>query len=523
MLAAAAQQGDSVATLITVHGTFATGPLEGRAWWQYGSPFTMRLAMLLQADGDPITLAPFIWNGLNSEAARRAAGQELAVKLVALEGRGEPYAIIGHSHGGSVVGAALLESARAGNTLNNLQRWITVGTPFIKTERHRLLFSRLGIFGKAIYLTLLTFMVLVGLAVFVGADKREWPEWVIAVLCAFGPMAAFYAAMAIRQFRHGFSRASNTTGVAAETFGPRWLSLWHAKDEAVQSLKAVKKLDVEVFSRDFAAAALNLLAIAVIPIVCLLLLTSEPIMDTFSEQLFSRFDAITAEDIYTAGGHDIFENSAVVLLWLIVVPASLFISPTAFGKLSDLETLGLLVVSLVLLMGTAVCLTWIFNKAARIVSHGLSLALNPITVSQLKAAAYGSDMQEAFAVDTAEWPIWLSRGHPPLPAWIASDLEQASDHAISEVIPKFRNIIENLTEADSKQATADVLADYLTWKELIHTSYFDQDRFIKLVAYAIGQSRGFRSSPAFIIDHDYPHVARAYESIMQSSINDEPS
>ena len=53
-------------------------------------------------------------------------------------------------------------------------------------------------------------------------------------------------------------------------------------------------------------------------------------------------------------------------------------------------------------MGTAVCLTWIFNKAAQIVSHELSLALNPLTVSQLKAAAYGSDMQEAFAVDTAE-------------------------------------------------------------------------------------------------------------------------
>ena len=41
-----------------------------------------------------ITLAPFVWNGLNSESARRAAGQELAAKLVALEGRGEPYAII---------------------------------------------------------------------------------------------------------------------------------------------------------------------------------------------------------------------------------------------------------------------------------------------------------------------------------------------------------------------------------------------------------------------------------------------
>jgi hypothetical protein len=171
-------------------------------------------------------------------------------------------------------------------------------------------------------------------------------------------------------------------------------------------------------------------------------------------------------------------------------------------------------------MGTAVCLTWIFNKAARIVSHGLSIALNPLTVSQLKAVAYGSDMQEALVVDASEWPIWLSRGYPPLPEWIAADLEQASDRAISEVIPKFRNIVGNLTEADTKQATADVLADYLTWKELIHTSYFDQDRFIKLVAFAISQSGGFKSSPAFISDSDYPHVARAYETITTGAIAD---
>jgi hypothetical protein len=360
-------------------------------------------------------------------------------------------------------------------------------------------------------------MVLVGLAVFVGADEREWPEWLIAVLSAFGPMAAFYAAVSIRQFRNGSRRVAKT-GVAAETFGPRWLSLWHAKDEAVQSLKAVKKLDVEVFSHDFAASALNLLAIAIIPIVCLLLLTSETLMDTVAEQLFFRFDAITAEDIYKAGGHDIFQNAAVVLLWLIVFPASVLFPPAAFSQMSDLATLGLLVVSLVLLVGTAVCLTWIFNQAARIASHGLSLALNPLTVSQLKAVAYGSDVQEALAVDAAEWPIWLSRGYPPLPAWIATDLEQASDCAISEVIPKFRNIVKNMTEADTKRATADVLADYLTWKELIHTSYFDQDRFIKVVAYAIGQSGGFRSAPALINDSDYPHVARAYETIMQGSI-----
>lgn len=512
-----------MATLITVHGTFATGPVAGETWWQFGSPFTARLATYLEADQGFITHDPFVWDGLNSENSRRAAGRALAEKMAGLESRGEPYAIVGHSHGGSVVSAALLDAARSQSTLPNLRRWITIGTPFIKTERQRNLFLRIGVFGKAIYLTLLTFMILVALASGVGADKREAPEWLIAAICAFGPMTIFYAAMSVRLTRHAMGPGSPPPTFAAQVFADRWLSLWHAKDEAVQSLKAVKSLDVEIFPRDFAAAALNLLAIAIIPILSLVILTSEPVMDILASQVFARLDALSDDDIYKAGGTNIFENAAVVFLWLIVVPASVVIAPAAIGKMSDLTLLTLLAVSVVILIAIAVLLTWVFNRLAGLASHGLSLALNPLTVSQLKAVAYGSDVQEDLAVDAAEWPIWLSRGYPPLPDWIAGDIETASDRAIGDVIPKFRNIIESLTEADSKQATADVLADYLTWKELIHTSYFEHDRFAKLLAYAIGQSAGFRPSPALLADSEFPAVVQAYDAIVKSAIERPPA
>jgi hypothetical protein len=41
---------------------------------------------------------------------------------------------------------------------------------------------------------------------------------------------------------------------------------------------------------------------------------SAQLVDTIADKLFSRFDAITAEDIFTAGGHNIFENAAGVFL-----------------------------------------------------------------------------------------------------------------------------------------------------------------------------------------------------------------
>ena len=66
------------------------------------------------------------------------------------------------------------------------------------------------------------------------------------MLCAFGSDGGVLCGDVNPSVRNGFSRASKTTGIAAETFSQRSLSLWHAKDEALQSLKAVKKLDVEV-------------------------------------------------------------------------------------------------------------------------------------------------------------------------------------------------------------------------------------------------------------------------------------
>ena len=121
-------------------------------------------------------------------------------------------------------------------------------------------------------------------------------------------------------------------------------------------------------------------------------------MDTVSEQLFSRFEAHHGRGHLYGRRRRHISNAAVVLLWLIVAPASLVHPADGIGALSDLATLGSLVVSLVSLIGTAVSLTWIFNEAARTASHGPSLALHPFTVSQLKAVAYGSDVQEAVAV-----------------------------------------------------------------------------------------------------------------------------
>lgn len=508
-----------MATIVTVHGTYSSGPLEGQKWWQRGSAFTSRLAELVDGADGKLIIEPFAWNGLNSETARRGAGERLAARLAELDAAGEPYAVIGHSHGGSVLSAALLNAARRQRPLLSMQRWITIGTPFIKTERQRFLFSRLGVLGKAVYLTLLTFLILGVLIAFGGSVENETRAWVLLLVTFIAPIALFYGWLRFQESRRSLSFNRRHLGFAEKHFANRWLSLWHAKDEAVQCLKAVKRVDVTIFPRHFAASALNLLAVGIIPLLCLLALNSQSIMNAIAGRVFTIIDPSAAGDLYRSGGANIFENAAVLFLGLLVIPANLLLPGVAFDETPLLAQIGLLIFGIVLLIGLVCVLTLVFNGIARLISHGLSVVLNPLTLAQLKAATYGSDALEDFAIDASEWPVWLTRGFPPLPAEIADGIETASDRAIGTAIPKFRNIVDSLTSAETSEATSNVIADYLTWNELIHTSYFEHENFAKLVAFVLCQTEGFRPTQTFASDPALADIGRAYASVSQGAFS----
>jgi hypothetical protein len=124
------------ARVVLVHGTFASSSDDcGEAWWQVGSPVYKELQKRLPPH---VSLAEqgqvFRWSGENHERARGKAARELLRYLAPLEAAGQPYHLIGHSHGGSVIWQALLQSTMGGQPLSHLQSWSTVGTPFL---RHR--------------------------------------------------------------------------------------------------------------------------------------------------------------------------------------------------------------------------------------------------------------------------------------------------------------------------------------------------------------------------------------------------
>ncbi|MEZ5816143.1 MAG: hypothetical protein R3D44_03585 [Hyphomicrobiaceae bacterium] len=288
-----------MATIVTVHGTFAhseagngsgAGAPESLQWWQSGSAFDHEIRELLDASpgegSGKLEVRQFEWDGLNSELSRRAAGKRLFEDLKALDATGEPYAVVAHSHGGSVMSWALLESAARKQRLDGLRRWITVGTPFVSMKKERLLFQRLDLMRKVVFVAslmlLLMFLVYMATETWAG-DRMLFGATFPAVLVVTAvmmslPVIFFYLVLKYWDARTLLHYRRRVRQRAAEAFGSRWLSLTHADDEAVQGLAFLPGAELSFFDRTFAVSAITTISIFALPLIYLLVLTTPTVM-----------------------------------------------------------------------------------------------------------------------------------------------------------------------------------------------------------------------------------------------------
>lgn len=623
-----------MARILTVHGTFAGGPTEGSAWWQKTSPFHKHLGELVEAEDGPIEFEPVHWSGLNSERARRKAGQALARRTAALERAGERYAVIGHSHGGSVIASSLLASARARRPLPGMSRWISVGTPFIETRKEFFLFSRLGIIGKSVYVALLTAAVLFIYALISAGlirlpnDLRETGLLIFFLGLLSSPFWVFNLVTRIIERQRLYTHSGRTQDFASAKFRPRWLSLWHGSDEAVQGLKSLKTLKLDVFARDFAAPAITMISVFATPLLILWFATSPGPMRALV-QYADQFDILTEEtgeldvldlvlaspflsaESYARGTPSLATNTqmGVTGVWTDVpdapsftalreqydtqvasfealiaaaeepdgstdgledlraqllalqskqVALSNYLTETRFsgevfseniavvttllwqgissrlglvqlaesqeGQITGTLVLAVLAMVVILafeLLAVALVVTFLTAVFARAASWLLARLLNPMTMGQIRSTAYGSDTLVDYAVDASSWPTWFGKGFPPLPDLLGDALERTSDAAIGRALPKFRDAVQSLTATTTAEEKADLLSNYLTWDELIHTSYFRNPQFRKLVAYAIATSDGFRPTAAFRSDPEFDLIADWHDALIDGAAFDE--
>lgn len=285
-----------MATIIAVHGTFAhagsdTAPHtpatpEDAQWWQQGSVFARDLVELLDSGAGKPDVTHFTWSGANSELDRRQAGKDLLDLLLGLEARQEPYAIIGHSHGGSVISAALLRAAARKKSLPNLKRWITVGTPFVDMRRETWLFTRLDLMRRVIFVA--SMMLFAMFAVYLIAQVLSGKDmvlggrfpgvFVVTGLMMSAPALVFYLVLKAFDGRSLLNYRRRVIARAREYFAGRWVSLAHRDDEAIQGLTFLPGAKLFFFDKHFAVPTLTLVSVFALPLIYISVLTSSSTM-----------------------------------------------------------------------------------------------------------------------------------------------------------------------------------------------------------------------------------------------------
>ena len=130
---------------------------------------------------------------------------------------------------------------------------------------------------------------------------------------------------------------------------------------------------------------------------------------------------------------------------------------------------------------------------------------------QIRASAYGNDTQGEVSITATGAPDLVAL-QPVLPPALAAEIGAVADAAAAGTLSKFRTSLNRLAFAGESGSGGqpDLVADYLTWDELVHTAYFKVPLFNKYLAYAIANSEGFRPTARFLGDPDYSRLAGWY-------------
>lgn len=606
-----------MATVVTVHGTFAHSGGTAEAlnigdgavpeWWQPGSTFEADLKGWVAGADGPLKVVPFTWSAANSELDRRNAGSELLKLLRRLDQEGEPYCVVGHSHGGSVIASALIESVARRRPLTHLKRWITVGTPFVGMRKERFLFTRLTLPRKVMFVASL---MLFGMFLFYVAgellsqglharSERYYSALLFNGVMMTLPILFFYAVFRILDGRELMGYGRGAVQRARDHYADKWLPLCHKDDEAVHGLRYLPKVKLHFFQRDFATSTLTKGAIVALPLAYLFVVTSPAIMLSISDFLQTRvydvqefadeegavtrtrdelrglwqrlraareqaesggLDPAQAEEArqraegirrelaakrqqleqtfpqftqaeraqrfkrrflmrngqpceggrLCGGGHDYALNSKLLFhvvtdeLSSAVVDDGLFTG--AVGNV--LRVLAPVVLVPLAFAVLALGLLAVIEYLARHLSAGISRLLNALTLAEVKRSSFGNDTEGEIVVGADYRPSWLEPVTCLLPQEVSDGITEHSNSMATQSLFKFRNAISTLAFSEGEDNKAGVISNYLSWKELVHTCYFDVAAFRKIVAQSISQADGFAATEAFLHDTDFDRTTQ---------------
>lgn len=360
---------------------------------------------------------------------------------------------------------ALIEASMRGEILPSLSKWITVGTPFIRTRPAKFGLSHFNTIGKIIAVTTASITTILLLAPLIlafspGIDQSSLLLMMILSSISF----VFVLLSAIWLYRRETEKtrlrhASATIDFFEQQFVNRWVGFCAENDEALGGLVSAATASVPIFKpigingglmKAFDLVAfLTVIVIAIIGVIY---------------NVFDLADSIAEEDLY---GDIIFDDTTIPAL-------AAFLLVPWLGGLS---------------FGLFYLIYRIIARAASIgLSTHLSRILNSFSTKQLRLSCYGMDIPSEIVGAVHSFPIRSNARDTSLPSEIEEQLRQFANAGGSSTLAKMRKSFVAAPAAAGNSSIFLSMANEITWDELIHTAYFKVELFIERLITEIFES-----------------------------------
>jgi len=442
---------------VTVHGTgdaaFAAVGEEPK-WWEAASPFCRDLLASAPAASQ---VEPFVWSGANDEMHRRRAAEALHKKL--RETDAERVVLIGHSHGGSVIATTLHLAAARRDALPKLERWVTIGTPFIQMRRRVFPWERYSLFGQ----TLLSFALLLTAVAAIATWERNL-FWELAVVAgAFGVGLC----LVLLRFTQRTSRSLRSRQVGARfeaNFKERWLGLASTHDEATNGLARLPVIKLALF--DWTVVA---------PVVRTLVSIAFIVVAGAAWLSFGGFAASPPALQATTDAQQVALSALLNAMSGLSgeVWSSELLGYALIGVWAAVSIICYLVLLWLLLRFTDLIVR---STVGFVVAGGLNRSVNEMILKR----AYGNTTtgEHAFAARTT--PFANGPDAERLPDDVNGPLLSFARTHAGETLARLHDTL--FQEGDlSDEALVKGILERISWRELIHTAYFkveDARRYI---------------------------------------------
>jgi hypothetical protein len=440
-------------TVITVHGTGDTASdLDGTKWFQRGSVFTEKLRAKLAERGYEAEIVPHLWSGANSARARENGADKLADRL-RRRGRGSPAHIVAHSHGGNVANEAaehMRWGKRAGK--ERIASLTTVGTPFFKSatgvaERY----AGLAFLGITILCAVMFVLLALMIAIVAATEGTSDLGLPLPLVLLFSAIVAISLYFMLRLSFAGYRRITRPS--RRQEVDQQIHALYHPNDEAIAFLQKVEALPIQPFPagsffRQSRGGAIvwGVRAVLLLAVIGILLFWPGGVAQSTLKFLYG----LTGEEF---GAADNTYGSAAAIGF-----AAFAFMPAAFSIVYVLYRL---------LFGLIP--DWLTRPAA-----------NNAIANALKGMAFGRDGDQRLSnVSTASHTFPTHEA--TLTGAIADRLQANAAKAAGSLIEKYRWSLFTVG-SDTNAALSNLATDAMTWDSLIHTTYFDHDETIDLIA-----------------------------------------